>query len=521
MKIIWTFTLLMIPGVVSSISVTGYSGGGVIITCRYDKNYTANAKYFCKGQKPNILQNKRCSDLIKTEEKEKWVYEGRFSLYDDTSAAVFIVTIRDLSEQDSGTYQCASDISLSKDSYTEVKLNVITGQKISTVTGYSGGNIIINYKYDNKPKEPLINICKSGADQCFKPTSTNRAAEWKHDGRFTIHDGSSAGFLRFFIKELNVNDSAEYKIMVKDSEDHRFFSKLNLNIEDADCCEKSISLSAAAGGSVNISCKYPQSHRAHVKFVCRRSGSDLCAEETSVKENRRWSAEGQIQLYDDREQQLLTGTISHVTQQHSAEYWCGVQSDQGHKSFITRVLINVTDIPKTTLPTTSSPSSSPSSSSSPLTSASSSSSSVRSSLITGVSKSTAAGWSLIIPLVLLALIITGLLLLFLFKKHQSRGGGPSSQAGAGKHDLVSDTDCNYENIKDTKKELPTNPSVSPNCVYSMVHEATGDSQILISSADDLNYTVVNFQKKADCPDSVSLRNNQDYSEYAAVNHHTA
>ncbi len=93
---------------------------------------------------------------------------------------------------------------------------------------------------------------------------------------------------------------------------------------------------------MNISCKYPQSHSADVKFVCRRSGSDLCAEETSVKESRRWSAEGQIQLYDDREQQLLTGIISHVTRQHSSEYWCGVQSDQGHKSFITRVLISVT-----------------------------------------------------------------------------------------------------------------------------------------------------------------------------------
>ncbi|RXN36885.1 polymeric immunoglobulin receptor-like protein [Labeo rohita] len=132
-------------------------------------------------------------------------------------------------------------------------------------------------------------------------------------------------------------------------------------------------------------------------------------------------------------------------------------------------------------------------------------------------------FSLIIPLVLvlLVLIITGLLLLFLFKKHQSRVGGPSSQAGAGKHDLVSDTGCDYEEIKDTQKQLPTNPSDSPDCVYSMVHEATGDSQILISSADDLNYTVVNFQKKADCPDSVSLRNNQDYSEYTVVNHHTA
>ncbi|KAL0202062.1 hypothetical protein M9458_000080, partial [Cirrhinus mrigala] len=51
--------------------------------------------------------------------KEKWVDDGRFSLYDNTSAAVFTVIIRDLSEQDSGTYQCASDISWSKDSYTE------------------------------------------------------------------------------------------------------------------------------------------------------------------------------------------------------------------------------------------------------------------------------------------------------------------------------------------------------------------------------------------------------------------
>ncbi|KAL1281386.1 hypothetical protein QQF64_000189 [Cirrhinus molitorella] len=239
MKIIWTFTLLMIPGVLSSISVTGYSGGGVIITCRYDGKYTDNAKYLCRGQKQDIAMIGWCSDLIKTGTKDKWVHSGRFSLYDDTRAAVFNVTIKNLRVQDSGTYQCAVDIALSTDSYTEVILNVLTD---------------------------------------------------------------------------------------KFSRDHSISSQLKLNIKDADCCEKSISLSAAAGGSVNISCKYPQSHSADVKFVCRRSGSDLCAEETSVKESRRWSAEGQIQLYDDREQQLLTGTISHVTQQHSAEYWCGVQS---------------------------------------------------------------------------------------------------------------------------------------------------------------------------------------------------
>ncbi|XP_058628676.1 uncharacterized protein LOC131538678 [Onychostoma macrolepis] len=248
--------------------------------------------------------------------------------------------------------------------------------------------------------------------------------------------------------------------------------------------------------------------------------------------SRTWTAAGQIQLYDDRQQQLLTGSIN-VTRQHSAEYWCGVQSGEGHKSFITRVLISVTE---TAVPP---PSLSSSSSSTP-------------------SSSSSAGLSLIIPLVLVLLLLIIVCLLVLFfscKKHQSRGGKSSSQAGAAKHGVVSHTGCDYEEIEDTHKQLPTNPSDSSNTVYATAQlptnpsdssntvyataqlptnpsdssntvyttaqKATGDSQILITSAEDLNYSVVNFHKKADCPDSVRLRNNQDYSEYAAVNHLTA
>ncbi|KAF4118172.1 adhesion G protein-coupled receptor E3-like [Onychostoma macrolepis] len=125
MKIIWTFTLLMIPGVLSSISVRGYSGERVNITCRYDRQYTAHAKYFCRGQWSV------CTDLIKTNTKNKWVDSGRFSLYDDTRAAAFTVTIRDLSKLDSGTYYCAVDIHISGDSYTEVNLNILTAITIT------------------------------------------------------------------------------------------------------------------------------------------------------------------------------------------------------------------------------------------------------------------------------------------------------------------------------------------------------------------------------------------------------
>ncbi|XP_048064193.1 uncharacterized protein LOC125278859 [Megalobrama amblycephala] len=420
----------------------------------------------------------------------------------------------------------------------------LTAQQIRSVRGYSGGNIIINFKYEEKHKNHEKYVCESRADQCLTVINTNRAAEWKHVGRFSVHDDGSAGLLRLFIRELNENDSREYKITVKVSEEYSFFSEFNLDIRDDDCCVKSISLSAAAGGSVNISCKYPQSHSRDVKFLCWRSGDDLCAEETSVNQSRRWSPEGKIRLYDDREEQLLMGCISHVTEQHS-EYWCGVQSDQGHKSFITRVLIRVTGTSSSPPPPPTSSSSSSSPSSSPSSSSAASFSSVQSSAFTSASRTstslaslnTSSGSSLIVPLVLvlLVLIIAGLSLLFLCKKHQSRGSDSSSQTGPGEHEVVSHTGCDYDEIKDTHKQLPTNPSVSSdflyataqlptnpsvssNCVYTTVQKATGDSQCCITSAEDLNYTVVNFHKESD---SVSIRNNQDYSQYAAVNHLTA
>uniref|UniRef100_A0A671NKH3 Ig-like domain-containing protein n=1 Tax=Sinocyclocheilus anshuiensis TaxID=1608454 RepID=A0A671NKH3_9TELE len=103
MKIIWTFTLLMIPG----------------------KNLNSQ-----------------------TEEKDKWIHSGRFSLFDDTTAAVFSVTFRDLSEQDSGTYQCGVDRTTAKDSYTEVKMNVRKGENGQRGSCFTEGFVHISVVYN-------------------------------------------------------------------------------------------------------------------------------------------------------------------------------------------------------------------------------------------------------------------------------------------------------------------------------------------------------------------------------------
>ncbi|KAI5109453.1 polymeric immunoglobulin receptor-like isoform X1, partial [Silurus meridionalis] len=105
----------------ASKEVTGYSGGGVLIKCKYDTDYTQKQKYFCKGSSPG------CSDLIRTKDKNMWVTSGRFSLFDDTKSAEFSVMIREITVEDTGTYQCGVDISLGKDIYTSVELKVKEG----------------------------------------------------------------------------------------------------------------------------------------------------------------------------------------------------------------------------------------------------------------------------------------------------------------------------------------------------------------------------------------------------------
>ena len=99
------------------------------------------------------------------------------------------------------------------------------------------------------------------------------------------------------------------------------------------------------GGSVNISCKYPQSHSSDPKFLCRRVDTAGCNYETSVKESRSWINEGKLYLHDDGKQ-IFTVIINSLTEGDSGEYWCGAESDwtsdHGYKVYITQINLRVT-----------------------------------------------------------------------------------------------------------------------------------------------------------------------------------
>lgn len=99
--------------------MTGVEGQTLDFKCEYSHNLQSNAKYLC-----NSDSNK---PLIRTTKQNDWETNGRFSLYDNTTAAFILIRITNLAPEDSGKYICGVDISLYPDEMSSVQVNVSQG----------------------------------------------------------------------------------------------------------------------------------------------------------------------------------------------------------------------------------------------------------------------------------------------------------------------------------------------------------------------------------------------------------
>ncbi|KAM9455045.1 CMRF35-like molecule 8 isoform 1-T1 [Clarias gariepinus] len=130
MVLIFTFCLIL-GGTDAVTTLTGYGGRSVKIKCNYTSGYEEYIKYLCRGKCPYVGY----SDVpVKSGSPAK---DSRFSLYDDTTAKVFTVTITDLRPEDGGTYWCGIERA-GCDIYKEILLLVkLDNPVISTVSQYT------------------------------------------------------------------------------------------------------------------------------------------------------------------------------------------------------------------------------------------------------------------------------------------------------------------------------------------------------------------------------------------------
>ncbi|XP_059410871.1 CMRF35-like molecule 8 isoform X2 [Carassius carassius] len=138
-------------------TVRGHRGERVDIRCSYESGYESNSKYFCKG---------RCifgfkDIIIKSGSPAE---DERFSLTDDTTARVFIVSITDLRTEDTGRYWCGVERTVTvfslSDVYSEIVLQVKEDKETTEVSTISSFSNTASYfsTTDTNPRSSSITI---------------------------------------------------------------------------------------------------------------------------------------------------------------------------------------------------------------------------------------------------------------------------------------------------------------------------------------------------------------------------
>src|SRR4029434_2607049 len=104
---------------------------------------------------------------------------------------------------------------------------------------------------------------------------------------------------------------------------------------------KSLEHSAYEGETVDISCKFPQEYKRKPKYFCKESGGQGCKYNLSTQRNQARVSDEKLSLHDDREEGVLTVSISSFSTSDAGSYWCGVKMDRYH-ALITNVKLTST-----------------------------------------------------------------------------------------------------------------------------------------------------------------------------------
>lgn len=92
--------------------------------CDYQAGWKNNTKYF------HLNDKESSNDVLQINKHDQWEEKGRFSVYDNTTGAFFIIRVDKLYPNDSGTYWCGVKFTEQPDHISVIHLNISQGNPL-------------------------------------------------------------------------------------------------------------------------------------------------------------------------------------------------------------------------------------------------------------------------------------------------------------------------------------------------------------------------------------------------------
>ncbi|XP_034150356.1 CMRF35-like molecule 8 [Esox lucius] len=245
------------------------------------------------------------------------------------------------------------------------------------VPGYSGGTVIIYCHYNRGEERNWKYFCvRKTTLSCKDQIRSGSQNTWEHRGRFSLYDDTEGNYFMVVIRQLTRQDEGIYWCGVDISVIPDRYTKVELEVKEDECCNKSVTETVHLGGEVNIVCNYPEKQENSNKYFCKEDNDSKTCDYRISDEIHSSPKNGKYSLgfYNKKVEKSFTVTISNLTEDDTGTYWCGVENraevetwrEDNYISLITEVHLNVTvSATKTTTKTTPTTTSTNSSSSPP------------------------------------------------------------------------------------------------------------------------------------------------------------
>ncbi|CAM4451232.1 unnamed protein product [Leuciscus chuanchicus] len=302
------FTFSLISGAVRCVSVTGYSGGSLLVDSQKTW-FSANTKSF------NKLPEWR--SILNDMKHDKWINNGKFTLFKNNEGNLMIY-IRGLNEHDAGGYWIGVLYKWGIDMTLNVEEDLCCKESKRVMVNV-GETATFSCEYShNHINDPKI-IFKEGKDSIETIYSTSKKTE-----RFSVSDDRHKNLFNVRITAVTPDDGGVYLCGVwinRHSYSYSIINTVHLHIGMAPVVRRE-------GESAEIFCPYDSIYKSKSKSLCKGKCStrDRNTLNETVREEKETKTD-RLTLNDDVTASVFTGTITGLTAEDAGKYWCALERD--------------------------------------------------------------------------------------------------------------------------------------------------------------------------------------------------